>query len=137
MKKRNGKDVKEKLLFHGTQKSNVEAICNQNFDWRICGIHGTAYGKGTYFATDASYSHTYSASESDRRLMFVARVLVGEITGGKASYLRPPSKDDGKTFYDSCVNNVSHPTVFVVFEKHQIYPEYIIEYSCPSSMLSF
>ncbi|XP_066580303.1 protein mono-ADP-ribosyltransferase PARP12b isoform X2 [Amia ocellicauda] len=128
MKKRNGKDVKEKLLFHGTQKSNVEAICNQNFDWRICGIHGTAYGKGTYFATDASYSHTYSASESDRRLMFVARVLVGEITGGKASYLRPPSKDDGKTFYDSCVNNVSHPTVFVVFEKHQIYPEYIIEY---------
>lgn len=47
MKKANGgKDVDEKLLFHGTTRNHVEAICQQNFDWRICGVHGTAYGKG-------------------------------------------------------------------------------------------
>lgn len=48
MKKRNdGKPVTEKHLFHGTDKSLVDAICDQNFDWRMCGVHGTAYGKGT------------------------------------------------------------------------------------------
>lgn len=48
MKVRNGgTDVNELQLFHGTDKSRVEDICDQNFDWRVCGDHGTAYGKGT------------------------------------------------------------------------------------------
>ncbi|XP_033882098.1 protein mono-ADP-ribosyltransferase PARP12-like isoform X1 [Acipenser ruthenus] len=131
MKKKNGgKDVDEQLLFHGTQKSLVDAICSQNFDWRICGVHGTAYGKGSYFARDASYSHSYTMCTSGHRIMFVARVLVGEATAGKTSYLRPPSKDgNDTTFYDSCVDNKYNPSIFIIFEKHQIYPEYVIEYS--------
>lgn len=47
MKKSGGKVVNQQYLFHGTDKSLVEAICEQNFDWRMCGVHGTAYGKGT------------------------------------------------------------------------------------------
>lgn len=48
MKRENGgKEVYEKLLFHGTKTSFVEAICVHNFDWRICGSNGTSYGKGT------------------------------------------------------------------------------------------
>lgn len=47
MQKRNGgKVVDERQLFHGTSASIVDAICQQNFDWRICGLHGTSYGKG-------------------------------------------------------------------------------------------
>lgn len=47
MEKRNGgKAVNQQYLFHGTDASLVEAICEQNFDWRMCGVHGTAYGKG-------------------------------------------------------------------------------------------
>lgn len=47
MRKNNrGKDVAEKQLFHGTDRKHVHAICKNNFDWRICGTHGTAYGKG-------------------------------------------------------------------------------------------
>lgn len=50
MKKANGgKDVDERSLFHGTSKNHVDAICQQNFDWRICGVHGTAYGKGNFY----------------------------------------------------------------------------------------
>ncbi|XP_051498342.1 protein mono-ADP-ribosyltransferase PARP12-like isoform X2 [Apus apus] len=40
------KRVDERLLFHGTSSSNIPAICEQNFDWRMCGTHGTMYGKG-------------------------------------------------------------------------------------------
>lgn len=46
MKKNEGKTVNQLHLFHGTDESLVQAISEQNFDWRICGAHGTAYGKG-------------------------------------------------------------------------------------------
>ncbi|NXD79375.1 PAR12 polymerase, partial [Halcyon senegalensis] len=130
MKRENGgKKVNERLLFHGTQTSFVEPICIHNFDWRICGSNGTNYGKGTYFARDASYSHGYCQTVAKTNTMFVARVLVGDYVTGDSDYVRPPPKyDDGLQFYDSCVDNKINPSIFVVFEKNQIYPEYIIEY---------
>lgn len=131
MKKRNGgKAVNEQYLFHGTDESLIEAICEQNFDWRMCGVHGTAYGKGSYFARDASYSHRYaSAKQSHNKTMFVTLVLVGEYTRGSSSYVRPPPKGNSSTLYDSCVDNEIAPSIYVIFDKQQIYPEYLIRYS--------
>ncbi|NXU15468.1 PAR12 polymerase, partial [Pardalotus punctatus] len=130
MKRENGgKEVQEKLLFHGTDIISMKMVCTQNFDWRICGSNGINYGKGIYFARDACYSHAYCQAREKGRLMFVARVLVGDYVKGNAAYVRPPRKcADGLWFYDSCVDDELNPSVFVVFEKHQIYPEYIIEY---------
>ncbi|XP_074123865.1 protein mono-ADP-ribosyltransferase PARP12 isoform X2 [Sminthopsis crassicaudata] len=130
MKKSNGgQEVDERFLFHGTGPKYVEAICHQNFDWRICGLHGTSYGKGSYFARDAAYSHHYCTSYVKPQPMFLARVLVGEFTRGSSSYLRPPAKEgQSNVFYNSCVNSMSDPSIFVIFEKHQIYPEYLIWY---------
>ncbi|XP_075359097.1 protein mono-ADP-ribosyltransferase PARP12-like isoform X1 [Mycteria americana] len=126
-KSNGGNTVDERFLFHGTSKKYIDAICQQNFDWRICGLHGTVYGKGSYFARDASYSDNYCSKDSYTKTMFLARVLVGEFTLGSSSYVRPPLKDN-QNFYDSCVNSSSNPSIFVIFEKHQIYPEYLIEY---------
>ncbi|XP_072000956.1 uncharacterized protein [Engystomops pustulosus] len=131
MKKLNqGRDVKEIRLFHGTDIRHVDAICNENFDWRICGTHGTMYGQGSYFARDASYSYNYSTpTPSGSRMMFVARVLVGDYVMGDPSMKRPPKKRGRTTrHYDSCVDNPRDPSIFVVFEKHQIFPEYLLEY---------
>ncbi|XP_033882099.3 protein mono-ADP-ribosyltransferase PARP12-like isoform X1 [Acipenser ruthenus] len=130
MKKKNGgESVDEKFLFHGTEQSLLDAICEQNFDWRICGVQGSLYGKGSYFARDALYSHNYSKTRTGTQILFVARVLVGEFTRGKSNYVRPPPKDGNNTsFYNSCVDSKSNPSIFVIFEKHQIYPEYLIEY---------
>ncbi|KAM7128909.1 protein mono-ADP-ribosyltransferase PARP12-like [Ciconia maguari] len=130
MKRENGgKEVNERLLFHGTKTSFMEAICIHNFDWRICGSNGTVYGKGSYFARDASYSHAYCQPAVKSNIMFMARVLVGDYVKGNAAYVRPPTKSaDGLRFYDSCVDDEFNPSIFVVFEKYQIYPEYIIEY---------
>ncbi|KAM6213802.1 protein mono-ADP-ribosyltransferase PARP12-like [Sarcoramphus papa] len=131
MKKLNkSKWVDERLLFHGTSPSHVPAICEQNFDWRICGTHGTMYGKGSYFARDASYSHEYCSSRSGCYSMFVARVLVGDFVRGNPKYLRPPPRgSNSNRLYDSCVDDPTDPSIFVIFEKHQIYPAYILEYS--------
>ncbi|NXA47702.1 PAR12 polymerase, partial [Nothocercus julius] len=127
-KSNGGRAVDERSLFHGTSRKHIDAICHQNFDWRICGLHGTVYGKGSYFARDASYSDNYCREDSHTKSMFLARVLVGEFTLGNSSYVRPPLKDNQNSFYDSCVNNILNPSIFVIFEKHQVYPEYLIEY---------
>lgn len=135
MQKTNGgKAADERFLYHGTSKKDIDAICQQNFDWRICGLHGTVYGKGSYFARDASYSDNYCGTDSHTKTMFLARVLVGEFTVGSSDYVRPPMKDS-QNFYDSCVNNSSNPSIFVIFEKQQIYPEYLIEYQALARLL--
>ncbi|XP_030907315.1 protein mono-ADP-ribosyltransferase PARP12 [Melopsittacus undulatus] len=122
--------VDERLLFHGTSPSHIPAICEQNFDWRMCGTHGTMYGKGSYFARDASYSHEFCSSQSGRYSMFVANVLVGDFVQGNPKHLRPPPRDSNSNrLYDSCVDDPTDPSIFVIFEKHQIYPAYILEYS--------
>lgn len=123
-----GKEVDQRFLFHGTNEDLIEAICEQNFDWRVCGSHGTLYGKGSYFARDASYSDRYVKSRTIKKKMFLAQVLVGEFKRGQSSLVRPPAKDNNQGFYDSCVDNETNPAIFVVFEKFQVYPEYIIEY---------
>ncbi|XP_074757367.1 protein mono-ADP-ribosyltransferase PARP12-like [Athene noctua] len=137
MKKLNkSKYVDERLLFHGTSLSHMSAICEQNFDWRICGTHGTLYGKGSYFARDASYSHDYCSSLDGRYSMFVAHVLVGDFVQGNPEYLRPPPRtSNSNRLYDSCVDDPTDPSIFVVFEKHQIYPAYIVEYSSESQCM--
>ncbi|KAJ6668464.1 hypothetical protein lerEdw1_011946 [Lerista edwardsae] len=45
-KKRGVSFINEHMLFHGTSTEFVEAICIHNFDWRINGMHATAFGKG-------------------------------------------------------------------------------------------
>lgn len=147
MKVRGVSDIREEMLFHGTSFEFVDAICCSNFDWRLNGTHGVAYGKGTYFAKDAVYSSRYCKENKtygtffkvpgfyeprDRscKVMFLARVLVGNYTVGHSSYNRPPSVD-GSTLnlYDSCVDNCFNPLIYVVFDCNHIYPEYLIEWS--------
>ena len=63
--------------------------------------------------------------------MFVAKVLCGNVTRGDPEYRIPPpleGKPSTGPFYDSCVNSMENPTIYVVFDKSQCYPEYLIEY---------
>ena len=130
-----GRFVNERQLFHGTNPEIVEAICKQNFDWRLHGKNATVYGQGSYFALNSSYSDSYAKEDTKgSKFMFVAKVLVGSYTKGQSSYRRPPSKEPSNPasdLYDSCVDDRSCPTIFVVFDTDQFYPEYIIEYSTP------
>ena len=125
--------IDEKRLFHGTSPDPVEAICKQNFDWRLYGKNATMYGQGSYFAVNASYSDAFARRDSrSRQFMFLAKVLVGSYTTGHSSYRRPPLKnplDPASDLYDSCVDNIANPAIFVVFDTDQFYPEYIIQYS--------
>lgn len=66
-------------------------------------------------------------------LMFLARVLVGRSCLGKSSMRRPEKNRNGETT-QSAVNDDKNPTIFVIFDSSQCYPEYLIQYSRRSMM---
>ena len=57
--------------------------------------------------------------------MFLACVLTGEYTQGDSSMIIPPVKSNQK-LYDSVVDRMTSPKMFVVFYDAQCYPEYLI-----------
>ncbi|XP_067658842.1 uncharacterized protein [Haliotis asinina] len=119
--------INEQQLFHGTDSEEVvRGICVNGFDFRVSGKNGTVYGKGAYFARDASYSNNYTNIRG-KKYMFQAKVLVGQYTKGTADMTRPPPRA-GHELYDSCVNDKNQPTIFVTFDQNQSYPEFLIEY---------
>ena len=69
--------------------------------------------------------------------MFLAHVLVGRSAPGQQGYRKPPPIDQNEPFgkaYDSCINDPNNPTIYVVFESSQIYPEYMVEYELISGL---
>ncbi len=120
----------ERNLFHATDDEQiVQGICYQNFDPRMHGKNATMYGRGAYFAENASYSSGY-ASSGNARYMFYAKVLVGNYAKGDSSMMRPPNLPGSQfELYDSTVNDVSKPSIYVVYDKAQCYPQHLILYS--------
>ncbi|XP_036374374.1 protein mono-ADP-ribosyltransferase TIPARP-like [Megalops cyprinoides] len=129
----------ERHLFHGTTEDAANEICMNNFDPRVSGKNGVVYGRGSYFARDASYSNSYApASAGGCQHMFLAKVLVGKTCVGKTKYCRPPRLHPRKPrfeLYDTCVNQAHNPSVFVVFDSCQCYPYYLIKYKATSDIV--
>lgn len=72
-----------------------------------------------------------SSSSHSHHTMFLARVLVGRSTVGRSDYRTPPPLDPSDHFgrcFDSCVNRPIDPSIYVIFNSAQCYPEYIVEY---------
>uniref|UniRef100_A0A3B3ZL90 Poly [ADP-ribose] polymerase n=1 Tax=Periophthalmus magnuspinnatus TaxID=409849 RepID=A0A3B3ZL90_9GOBI len=126
-------ELGEKHLYHGTSAKSCNCIERDRFDRNYTGTHGANYGKGVYFAVNASYSARDVYSEPDDaglKRMYVARVLTGRYTEGEASMKAPPPR--GKNLsdrYDSLVDSLQNPEMFVIFHDDQAYPEYLITFS--------
>ena len=75
--------------------------------------------------------HTYSPRDSNyNKHMFLVRVLTGEYALGCSTDIHPPprSSSDDKDLYDSNVDDVQNPRIFVIFHDTQAYPEYLITF---------
>ncbi|XP_025761283.1 poly [ADP-ribose] polymerase 14 isoform X2 [Oreochromis niloticus] len=123
----------EKLLYHGTTQENCNSIMKTGFNRRFAGQNATSYGRGTYFAVNANYSAhpTYSKPAADgSQLMFVARVLTGVYTQGQSDMKVPPPRNPQQPHdrYDSVVDRIDNPSMYVVFHDNQAYPDYLITF---------
>uniref|UniRef100_A0A8D0FE88 Poly [ADP-ribose] polymerase n=1 Tax=Strix occidentalis caurina TaxID=311401 RepID=A0A8D0FE88_STROC len=130
---KNTNQSNEKLLFHGTAASSLSTINYSGFNRGFAGKNAAVIGNGTYFAVDASYSaqDTYSVPDMNgRRYMYLARVLTGQYCAGRKGLITPPPKNpaDPTDLYDSVVDDVNNPTMFVIFNDIQAYPQYLITF---------
>lgn len=119
-----------KWLFHGTKASSVPKILSGGFNRAFAGLNAAYFGKGVYFARNASYSWKFSPPDSqDLRRMFLCRVGVGDYCEGTQDALTPdPKPDNPHAHFDSTVDDVDDPSIFVAYHDAQAYPEYLITY---------
>ena len=90
----------------------------------------TRYGAGSYFATTSAYSAGYArANASGHKYMIQTRVITGEWCQGTQQLHAAPYKTAAQTEqYDSVVDDVNNPTIYVVFNDASAYPEYIVKF---------
>ncbi|XP_072049066.1 protein mono-ADP-ribosyltransferase PARP14-like [Amphiura filiformis] len=113
----------ERDLFHGTSSDALKHINSTGFNRSFHGKNGIAYGRGTYFAREATYSARFGPRDQHgNRYMYRCKVLTGDFTKGEESMIVPPPNND------SVVDNPQNPGIFVVFYDAQAYPEYLITY---------
>ena len=91
------------------------------------------YGNGVYFATAAAYSarpqYSVPNPQSGDKHIFLCKVLTGDFCQGTQGLKSTPDKDvtvTPKTKYDSVVDDINNPNIFVIFNDTQAYPEYLI-----------
>ena len=111
----------EKLLFHGTSEEAINSIAAGGFNPEF--NKASAYGKGTYFAEKASYSFSYMKQGRDGvAYMFLCTVLTGRLCRGSNQLVINTEN------YDSAVDNLDNPTIFVSPHAAAAYPKYIISF---------
>ena len=119
-------------LFHGTDEDTANKIMQQGFNRNFSGLNATYYGKGVYFARDASYSSSKAYARPNAagvQRMFLCRVLAGEYCRGQKDVKAPDVLDAATNrLYDTTVDNMSSPGIFVTYHDAQVYPEYLIQF---------
>ena len=92
---------------------------------------GAVYGNGVYFHVNASTSAKYCSPDTNGRCyMYCCQVLTGDYTNGKSGIVEPPIKDiDTHNLYHSVVDNIESPSMFVIFNDYQAYPQYLITFN--------
>ena len=80
---------------------------------------------------NSSYSidDTYSRPDDrGNKYMYLARVAVGEFCKGESGMRAPPPQPATGDLlpYDSTVNNMGSPDMYVAYHDAQAYPEYLI-----------
>ena len=91
------------------------------------------YGKGSYFAKDAVYSVNDRYCPLDGagvRYIYYCRVLTGQYTVGKDDMIVPPPRDPQNPLirFDSTVDKIKSPSLFVTYYDTQAYPEYLVSF---------
>nr|XP_015195989.1 PREDICTED: TCDD-inducible poly [ADP-ribose] polymerase-like [Lepisosteus oculatus] len=122
----------ERHLFHGTAGEAVRGICKHGFDPRLSGKHAAVFGLGTYFTRSASLANRYALPDPQgAHYLFLSKVLVGRWAQGKASLRRPPAlqpDNPASDLYDSCVDRVADPSIYILFDSDQCYPYFLLTY---------
>merc|ERR1712228_1155348 len=94
----------ERFLFHGTRQESIPQIISQGF-LRQFAANKSLYGLGSYFS-----------------------VICGESCKGSKLMKIPINKQGTMVPYETAVDRLEHPTMFVTFADNQALPVYLIAF---------
>merc|ERR1712130_433350 len=118
----------EKMLFHGTSLENIGKIIHNGFNRDF--NQRSRYGQGTYFTNDASIAFKYAKqqkADSKYYAMLACKVIVGQSTLGRRSMDQTSLfQPDGTTLFDSLVNDMDNPSIFVINRDYHAMPLYVL-----------
>ena len=133
-------NCQEKLLFHGTRGTNPKDIYkgDSSFDTKFS--QQGMWGKGNYFAVNASYANSYAHPVSGRntKKLLVAFVLTGlsYYCNPDRSLTMPPYRDHSEQDDPTSIRRRYHTvngvtggsTVYITYDNTLAYPAYVITY---------
>jgi len=141
LKEKWGVEPQEEELFHGTRKLNPQDLIKDEAGWRVqYANEDCLWGKGSYFAVNSSYSHTYAyqSQSPPSYQMLVADVLIGKFKDFGATSDRtlkkPPAlpnelDDDGEPRLADSVKGITKGcVVFILYDNYRAYPKYLLTY---------
>jgi len=121
-RKKSIKNATERSMFHGTSAEAVDLILQNGFDPTLNKV--SAFGKGTYFAQNASYSFSYmkTSDMDDISYMILANVLIGRCTRASSG------QDIDTTRFDNSVDSQTDTNICVTPYTDGAYPQYVIAF---------
>ena len=92
-------------LYHGTNSNSIAPICTDGYKASL--NKRSAFGHGTYFSSNASYSKDYTdKTDSDESFMIVNKVCLG-----------PGHNTNGSEIYVIKDDDASYPEYVICFHK--------------------
>ena len=92
------------------------------------------WGRGLYFATNCSYSHSYTHVVRENVFsVFVATVFVGYVKemDEDRNITTPPVRPNSTDLYHSVQGRRSGEVIHIIYKNCMAYPSYLITYTDP------
>ena len=119
-------------VWHGTGKTNPCAIYEDQQDGFMMQYCSSGmWGRGIYFAENASYSRNYSFSQNGCHEFLLTRLLVGDavhIMPSNPNLKFPPEKPGSRIRYNTVTGITGGSKVYIVYENGRAYPNYRVVY---------
>jgi hypothetical protein len=128
-----GQPPAEVKLWHGTSQTDPKLIYEDEADgFMMQYCRSGMWGRGLYFAQNASYSGGAYAHTCDdgTKCVLYASLLSGDETHvmpHNGSLVRCPDKPGGGR-YDTVTGDTGGSKVYIVYENGRAYPEYLVTY---------